>query len=123
MSNTVQWDNDEKTVLRWTWDEFSIAFKQGADMMASLDHPVHFIVNPLNTISRGYLPPGALQNTLSLYRNALPNAGSTVMIGGSFSAPCTGSARRFIRVLPFATVLSTGWKKPAPFCQKRPIGW
>jgi hypothetical protein len=89
MPVTPQWDNDDKTIIRydltgrWTWDEFFAAFDEGTTMLDTVQHTIHFIVNPLDLMSRGYLPPGALQNTLALYRRSKANAGSTVIVGGS----------------------------------------
>lgn len=89
MAVTPHWDNDDKTVLRydlagrWTWDEFFAAFDEGTKMLAEAQHTVHFIVNPIDLMSKGYLPPGVLQNTLTLYRRTKANAGATVIVGGS----------------------------------------
>jgi hypothetical protein len=70
-------------VERWTWEEFFAAFEEGTKMLAWADHTVHFILNPLDPMSRGYLPPGAMQNTLILYRRSKANAGVTVIVGAS----------------------------------------
>lgn len=88
MPVSVEWDNEAKNVLRydlggrWTWDEFFKAFNDGKDLMAEVTHVVHFIVNPLDTVSNGYLPPGALTHAHNISRAAPPNAGATVLVGG-----------------------------------------
>lgn len=65
MSVTVQWDNDDKTILRytfegdWTWEEYFIELTQGREMMASVSHDVcvfndmqHITRFPINFVSR-----------------------------------------------------------------------
>jgi hypothetical protein len=88
MAVSVAWDNDEQTILRydvkghWTWDEFTVAFKQGLAMVAAVTHRVDFMVNPLDQKSRGYLPPNTIYHVITMYRNSPPNKGLTVVIGG-----------------------------------------
>ncbi len=99
MSVTVQWDNDAKTVLRyevagrWTWDEFYVAYDQGKSMMEAVPHTVHFIMVPMDFLTRNYLPPGALTHISSIYRRAAPNSGMTINVGGG------GFARAMLNVL------------------------
>lgn len=89
MAVTVQWDNDSKTILRydfagqWTWDEFITAYGQSKILLSSVPHTVHFIANSVDDESRGYLPPGVLNQTIRVYRMASPNAGRTVVVSGS----------------------------------------
>lgn len=91
MSVTVQWDNELHTVMRydfggrWTWDEFFQAYATAKTQMATVSHTVHFILNPLDEIAGGYVPPGALTHVISIYRNTLPNTGMTVNVGAKRS--------------------------------------
>jgi hypothetical protein len=89
MSVKVVWDDEQHTALRydlegrWTWDEFYAAFNEGKAMMEGSAHTVHFILNAMDNLSKGYVPPGALSHVASLNRNAPPNAGITVAVGGN----------------------------------------
>lgn len=84
----VEWDNKEQTTLRydvegqWTWNEFLEAIKQAKALMETVQHTVHFIVNPLDERSRGYLPGGTVSHVIQIYRSAPSNAGASVIIGG-----------------------------------------
>lgn len=70
MSVTVVWDNEEKTILRytfggqWTWDEYLIALKDGRRMMESVQHYVCILNDMDNT---AFLPP----NFVTLARNVI----------------------------------------------------
>lgn len=89
MSVSAQWDNEEKTVIRydmqgrWTWDEFYLAYEEAKTMLRSVPHTVHFITQPLDSLSNGYMPTSALTHIINIYRKALPNSGATVTIGNS----------------------------------------
>jgi hypothetical protein len=89
MPVTAQWDNDDKTIIRfdvsgrWTWAEYRAANAEIRKMVDGLSYIVHFIVNPLDDQSRGYLPPGALQHIRSVYGSVSPNVGMTAVIGAS----------------------------------------
>jgi hypothetical protein len=82
----VTWDNDDKTIIRydleghWMWDEAAAAFDQAALMLKEVPHIVHFIVNPLDPISKSYLPPNMLANIMRIHGKAAPNAGSTLLV-------------------------------------------
>ncbi len=102
MAVHIQWDNSEKTVLRydfegrWTWQEFMAIFPQAKTMASTVQHTVHSIVNPLDDKSRGYLPPNTLAQVVQLYRGAPPNIGATVIVGGSeFFRTLNRLSRRF----------------------------
>jgi hypothetical protein len=101
MPVAVQWDNPEKTIIRydltgrWTWDEFFATYAEASGMLASVEHTVNFIVNPLDYLSQGYLPAGTLQKTIGLYRNGPPNTGITIVVGaGSFFRSLHGISQR-----------------------------
>lgn len=89
MAVDIVWDNDEQTILRydveghWTWDQFMIAYKKGLDMLTHITHRVDFMVNPLDSKSRGYVPSNMIFHVVTLHRNAPPNVGLTAVIGGS----------------------------------------
>jgi hypothetical protein len=92
MGVTIQWDNAEKTVLRydfmgrWTWDEFYAAYDIAKPMILSVTHKVDFILNPTDDVSRNYTPPNIMTHMLSIARKALPNTGKCVSISrGTFS--------------------------------------
>jgi hypothetical protein len=47
----------------------------------------------MDALTRNYLPPGALTQITSIYRKTLPNAGTTVVVGGG------GFARAMMSIL------------------------
>lgn len=86
MSITVQWDNEEHTLLRWDfvetwdWDDFLAAQKASNDLIGSVPHTVHII----GDVSRSHhLPPGAIARFRTYKRNDPPNAGRVVLVGAS----------------------------------------
>ncbi|MFN8376170.1 MAG: hypothetical protein U0694_25260 [Anaerolineae bacterium] len=89
MGVQVQWDNPEKTILRydmsgkWTWDRFFNAYEAGKALMNTVSHKVNFILNPTDEISRAYTPPNAMSHMISIGRKAHPMAGKTVSISNN----------------------------------------
>ena len=134
MSVTIQWDNEEKTILRydmsgfWTWDEFFPAFEQGKQMISEVEHEVSFIVNPLDNQSRNHIPTSVLTHIRSINRNVPPNAGPTVSVSVSnfaralirtlsYLAPQIAERYFFADSLEQARILlkeRTGQEQPAP---------
>lgn len=89
MGVQVQWDNPEKTIIRydfsgrWTWDEFYVAYDKAKVMLSGTTQKVHFIMNSTDDISRKYTPPNALTHMMSIGRKSVPNAGKVIRVGGS----------------------------------------
>ncbi len=87
MSITVQWDNDEKTVIRydvsdnWTWDEFRQAVEQIHAMIDTVSHTVDAIANLENG---NFLPSGSLWQARNVASRSHPRAGMTVIVKGSY---------------------------------------
>jgi hypothetical protein len=86
MSITVQWDNQEHTLLRWDfvepwdWDDFLAAQKASNDLISSVPHTVHII----GDVSRSHhLPTGAIARFRTYKRDDPPNAGRVVIVGAS----------------------------------------
>lgn len=80
------WDNDEKTVIRyemhdhWTLDEFWEAYEIARAMINEVENEVHFIQISMDAKSIGYIPNGFLTHLRSIYRNAHPRAGRTIVV-------------------------------------------
>jgi hypothetical protein len=70
MGIQVEWDNDDKTVVRWdvsgvwTWTEFYTAQDESNRLIRSVDHTVDIIGNLLGSA-------GLPANTLTAYRQGL----------------------------------------------------
>jgi hypothetical protein len=51
MAITVDWDNDEKTTLRyiytgrWNWDEYNNAVSRAHELVAGIDYPINVIAD------------------------------------------------------------------------------
>lgn len=86
MTITVNWDNAAKTAIRydfegkWTWDEFRTAANEAFKMTRSVSHRVDGISNFLPGAS---LPSDALFHFSRAMRDAPPNRGRTVIVGGT----------------------------------------
>ena len=89
MGVKVQWDNSEKTIIRydfsgrWTWDEFYAAYDIAKAMLIGTTQKIHFIMNSTDDVSRKYTPPNALTHMISIGRKAVPNAGKVISISGN----------------------------------------
>jgi hypothetical protein len=85
----VQWDNLEKTIIRydfsgrWTWDEFYAAYEIAKAMLIGTTQKVYFIMNSTDEVSRKYTPPNALTHMISIGRKAVPNAGKVISVSGN----------------------------------------
>lgn len=88
MSVTVQWDNEEQTIIRydfagrWTWDEFYQAYDQGKKMVAG-KAGYQVILYPRDDASQRYMPPNFMTHAVAINRQADPNAGLTVIVSQS----------------------------------------
>lgn len=85
MAIQVQWDNPEKTVLcyyfdqRWSWEEFFAARDQALDMIGGVTHKVGVImVTPPDIV----LPSNLLTHSLTSLRHTHPNTVIVVFIAG-----------------------------------------
>jgi hypothetical protein len=86
MTIRVQWDNTEKTIVRWDfdgsweWNEYFVAQYESNCLLDSVDYLVDIIGN----VQKSHLLPA---NALSVYRNSLknvsPNIGIIVLVGSS----------------------------------------
>ncbi|MEO8607211.1 MAG: hypothetical protein ABI690_04985 [Chloroflexota bacterium] len=80
------WDNDAKTIIRyemfgrWTTQEFWDAYETAREMINSVEHKVYFIQVSMDKQSIGHIPNGFVTHLRSIYRNAHPRAGRTIII-------------------------------------------
>ena len=85
MAITVEWDNPEKTIVcyhfeeRWTWEEFFEARKQAQTIISGVDHKVGVI---MNTPPKIVLPSNVLTHSLTSLRHMSPNTVIVVFIAG-----------------------------------------
>jgi hypothetical protein len=85
MGISVEWDNSEKTIVRfdysgkWTWDEFYTYVKQANELMDTVDYRCVSIVDMSKS---RYLPPGAAVHIRNIIRQSMShnNSGITVFI-------------------------------------------
>lgn len=83
MPITVQWDNIEKTVIRWvfsgiwTWDDFAAAQPTCRDLLRSVSHAVDVIADMCDTAS---LPPDSFARYRQFERVTLPNRDRVVLV-------------------------------------------
>jgi hypothetical protein len=103
MGIEVSWDNEERTIIRhtyqgeWTWDETRAAIKTAEAMLGEVSHRVDVIVD-MKAASR--LPA----NPTSIFREAVsfvqhPDVGMIVMISNS------------LLIQTFANILATVYPK------------
>jgi hypothetical protein len=101
MSITVQWDNEEKTIIRydftgnWDWVEFRERAKEASALTRSVEHRVDSISNFLPGT---HIPKDAFIHFRRVMSDAPKNRGVNVIVGAS----------QFIRVL--VTVFSRIYK-------------
>jgi len=85
MPVSTQWDNEEKTALRydlegeWTWDEFHTIAEDGKTMRREVTHTVDIIANLDNSIR---IPPNALSQMKQFTYAERENKGLTIIAGG-----------------------------------------
>lgn len=89
MRVNVEWQNTEKTLIHiqllagWTWDNMRTALKQVDDMIVSVAHPVHLMID----LRQGGRVPSdflAVAGDLLNQGQARPNEGEKVIVGANF---------------------------------------
>ncbi|HUN08569.1 MAG TPA: hypothetical protein PLQ56_18325 [Aggregatilineales bacterium] len=86
MPVSLQWDNDEQTILRydycgrWTWEEYAPVFERASILLRESNWTVHFIVHLKDEVARNHLPAGALVRVVNIFRNAPATAGKTIIV-------------------------------------------
>lgn len=85
MNIHVEWDNDEKTIMRydfgenWTWDDFRNANDISDRMFAEVEHTVDLIAN----LEGATAPPLGALSHLKYAKQAMPeNGGAVFVVGG-----------------------------------------
>ena len=85
MAINVEWDNPEKTIIcyhfeeRWTWEEFFEARRHAQSIISGVTHNVGVIMNtPPNIV----LPSNLLTHSLTSLRHRHPNTVIIVFIAG-----------------------------------------
>lgn len=84
MPVTIDWDSDDKTIVRmemigfWTWKEADAGARQGYDLLQSVDYEVGVIIDFSRSTS---MPPYALQNARRMIQHRHPRTGLTVFVG------------------------------------------
>ena len=86
MPVTVEWDNEEKTVVRmrldgnWTWDEVYPASQEGYAMLESVSYVVDLIMDMRQ--SRG-IPNSSIFHARNTIGKRHPRTGLTVFVGAN----------------------------------------
>lgn len=87
MNIDIEWDNDEKTIIRydygknWTWDDFRNAVDTSNKMFAEVEHTVDLIAN----FEQGTAPPMGALGRFKYAQETMPkNGGTIVVVGGGF---------------------------------------
>ena len=86
MGISVNWANEEQTIVRWifdgpwTWQDFLDAQTQSNALLATVDHRVDIVGNLINSPS---LPANALSAYKGVLKRAAPNIGLIVLVGSS----------------------------------------
>jgi hypothetical protein len=86
MSVTVQWDNDQKTIIRydfvgyWDWADFREKAQEAFSMTRSVEHQVDTISNFLPTT---HIPKDAFIHFRRVMTDAPKNRGVNVIVGAS----------------------------------------
>ena len=86
MSIQVVWDNDEKTIIRytyqgqWTWDELAAVLEEAYALLDTVDHPVDFIIDLRQSV---LLPKDALRHGERVAQAVHPNEGRSVVVGAN----------------------------------------
>jgi hypothetical protein len=87
MSIKVEWDNDEKSVMRytvegaWTWDEFYEARDQASGLIE--ESPYASIGAIIDFRAGNFMPRNALSHFHQVSRTSNPRSGLAVMVGAS----------------------------------------
>ncbi len=86
MPVTVEWDNEEKTIIRmtmvghWTWDEMYVATAEGDRMLDTIQHRVGVIIDLQQSVG---VPPMAMANARKVSEKQHRNAAMTVFVGAN----------------------------------------
>ena len=86
MSVSANWDSDAKRIIRydfeghWTWEQFRTAANEAFALTRSVEYRVDTISNFLPGAD---LPPNALFQFNRIMKNAPPNRGIVVIVGGT----------------------------------------
>lgn len=87
MGILVNWDNPQRTVVRWefsgwwSWHDFSVAQKKSNRLLESVNHTVHAIGDMANT---RFIPPNALIEFGRAAQDVPANRGIIVLVNCSF---------------------------------------
>lgn len=101
MKITVEWDNEQHTILRWvfqsrwSWDDYSTAQQESNEILAEIDHPVDVIGDLRNTSS---LPSNALTAYRGFVAETAPNVDLIVLVGASRFVKAMVNV--FVKVMP-----------------------
>lgn len=86
----IGWDDPEQMVLRydlsgrWTWEEFAACYKEGVALIQGRTDKINYIVNPLDSISRNYVPTSAFIQSLNMSRGGPQHQwGCTIIVSDS----------------------------------------
>lgn len=80
---TLKWDNDEKTILRytfqgnWNWDDYLESLTIGRKMMAEVEHEVS-IINDMRQMTQ--LPPNFVNTARNVITSRPDNTGLAVFL-------------------------------------------
>jgi hypothetical protein len=116
MAITTQWDNAEKTVIRyiyegqWTWDELYAAMHEAYKMVDSVKHEVDVIIDMRKS---GVLPANVFTHSRQATLSQHPRLARTVIVGAhrlahtmfeAFTKIYGKLAKRYSNVIFVATI-------------------
>ena len=110
MSITIEWDNPEKTITRWTfdgawdWNDYGAVKVGFDDMLREVDHMVGVIVDMRRSPT---LPKNSFAKFKSFTRTTPPNRGLMVFVGTNMLVRVTAEAlgkafKEFAQYIAFA---------------------
>jgi hypothetical protein len=86
MAITVNWENDEKTIISicyeqpWTWEEFEQGHRELQHLLTTSPHKVDVIFDVVNG---GPLKPNAISRFRDAAKTRNPNQGAIVFVGAN----------------------------------------
>ncbi len=86
MGISVQWDNVDRTSLRyvyegrWTWDELYRAVSEGNAMVGSVPHKVYIIIDVTHS---SLIPQNALSQGMRVNAESPANMGLRIVVGAN----------------------------------------
>ena len=101
MRISVEWDNDQHTILRWVfaarwaWEDYSAAQQQANQLLETIDHAVDVIGDLRNSSS---LPANALTAYRGFVDSTAKNVDLIVLVGASRFVKALVSV--FLQVMP-----------------------